>query len=198
MTEAKGGAWKPAVGRAAPGMPTLVVAALAGPHLEAGAKRLQACVEWNGLRESVRRDPSSVLGEELSIGDVRGHVPRPSRVFNHFPQPDLGGETRERGCPVRVSHPPSPSSPGRARTKTTKAPTSVVLVLHHRLIGRVKAHVGDDSVAVEDHRQAIGGGGEYWGCPRAEPSQRKRFSLRAIKDFNEVIRTAVELFQPVK
>ena len=77
-------------------------------------------------------------------------------------------------------------------------PTSVVLVLQESLIGCRKANIGDNGIALEDHGQAICWGGKYWGCARTEPPQRKRFALWAIKDFNEVIWTAVEVFQSVK
>lgn len=62
----------------------------------------------------------------------------------------------------------------------------------------MKATGGDDIVAVEDHCQVIRGGGEYWGYTGTEPPQRERFALWAIEDFNEVVWTALDVFQPVK
>lgn len=47
---------------------------------------------------------------------------------------------------------PRPQYQAETGAKMTKGPTSAVLVLHERLIGCMKADVGDDSVAVEDHR----------------------------------------------
>lgn len=80
----------------------------------------------------------------------------------------------------------------------TEGPTCIVLILHERLVGGVKADVGDDGVAVEDHCQAIQGGSKYGGRTGTESPQRKRLALWAIEDFNEVVRTAIEVFQPVK
>lgn len=79
-----------------------------------------------------------------------------------------------------------------------REPTIVVLILQDSLIGCRKANIGDNGVALEDHGQAICRGGKYWGCAGTEPPQRRRFTLWAIKDFNEVIRTVVEVFQSVK
>lgn len=39
--------------------------------------------------------------------------------------------------------------------KMTKRPTCIILIVHKRLIGGIKAAVGDDSITVEHHCQAI-------------------------------------------
>ena len=80
----------------------------------------------------------------------------------------------------------------------TREPTGIVLVLHEGLVGCRKADAGDDGVAVEDHHQVICRGGKYWGWAGAVPPERKRFTLWDIKDFDEVVWTAVEVFQSVK